>query len=324
MLFTAIFLFVSFDILCIKLNISGRVFCFYIELEFFICCLIFIPFLYDKEKYQKEMKKNLLPLLLKNMFNIETGSNIPVEYVNDISYIKDINSRHIVKVEKKLRNNSFHGEYNGIKFQMEEAYIYFYDSNSKSRKLSLLFFFELNKPSDIVEINTKESYTYEKAIWGYFIFFVLAVIFIILSNLQFIGEYIFEENPFITTLIDFVRLIYGLDSGTLLCFILLIPFAYFVKPSKKTEIGTKDKRVNPQFLNLLNELSDIYDANSVNCRLFNDSLTIVVNTRKDLFEIGDVKPPINQSQSIQAFYRELNIIFKIIDYLVENNEDITM
>ena len=258
------------------------------------------------------------------MFNIETGSNIPVEYVNDISYIKDINSRHIVKVEKKLRNNSFHGEYNGIKFQMEEAYIYFYDSNSKSRKLSLLFFFELNKPSDIVEINTKESYTYEKAIWGYLIFFVLAVIFIILSNLQFIGEYIFEENPFITTLIDFVRLIYGLDSGTLLCFILLIPFAYFVKTSKKTEIGTKDKRVNPQFLNLLNELSDIYDANSVNCRLFNDSITIVVNTREDLFEIGDVKSPINQSKSIQAFYRELNIIFKIIDYLVENNEDITM
>ncbi len=65
-------------------------------------------------------------------------------------------------------------------------------------------------------------------------------------------------------------------------------------------------------------------GNSVNCRLFNDSLTIVVNTREDLFEIGDVKPPINQSQSIQAFYRELNIIFKIIDYLVENNEDITM
>ena len=338
MLFTAIFLFVSFDILCIKLNISGRVFCFYIELEFFICCLIFIPFLYDKEKYQKEMKKNLLPLLLKNMFNIETGSNIPVEYVNDISYIKDINSRHIVKVEKKLRNNSFHGEYNGIKFQAEEAYIYSYNGDAKSKSNPfLLLFFKLNKLSNItLEINTKKSSLYKnlKEIYKYVVLFVILTIGILQAN----WILIIENNLFLMTLtVNFVNWFLKwhliLEIGAPVIFMLLV-FIFnifnllFICLGKiipqKTEFETKNKRVNPQFLNLLNELSYVYGANSVNCRLFNGSLIIAIDTEKDLFEIGNIKKPVNQPQLIQTFYQELNIIFKIIDYLVENNEDITM
>lgn len=331
----AIVLSVSLNILGVVFKINGSAYSYIMAFELIAIITTFINYSFIDKKYRREMKKNLLQPLLKNVFNIETGSDIPVEYIKNFRYINNKKENSKDEIGKKPRDDSFQGEYSGIKFQVEEADIYTYNGDIQSKSVPFLFlFFKLNKLSNIKsEINTKKLYLYKnpETISQIAMFLVLAVIFILFYNWKFV----IEDNLFLMTLTEnfanwFFKWYLVLKVGTpvfllLLLFLFNLPFICFAKLRlKKTEFETKGSRINPKFLNLLNELSYVYGALSVNCRLFNDSITIAVDTKKDLFEIGNLRTPINQSQSIQTFYKELNIIFKIVDYLVENNEDITI
>lgn len=341
-----LFLFIMAMVLSVALNIAALMFKikssaygFIYGMEVGILFLIFARYSIITDKnYRKEMKKNLLQPILKNVFNIETGSSIPIEYVNSISYTNNKKDNPKFEIEKKIRDDSFHGEYSGIKFQAEEAGLHFYDGNNQSKPISfLLLFFELNKPLDNKsEINTKISSFYKHPEMIFRIAFILIIfaMLILWSNWMFI----IEDNTFLTNFTSaFANWFLNwyshwhliLKIGFPIFFMLFSvifskPFAHFKKCKlKKTQFETKDRQIKPKFLNLLNELNYVYSAYSVRCRLFNNKLTIAVETKKDLFEIGNIKTPIDKSQSIQTFYQELNIIFKIIDFLVENNEDIT-
>lgn len=75
---------------------------------------------------------------------------------------------------------------------------------------------------------------------------------------------------------------------------------------------------------VLNSLYNTYEAEKVVCSLYDNKLLISLKMTKDVFEIGDIKTPIQDTSSIYTFCKELNEIYKVSDFLIDNDENITI
>lgn len=76
----------------------------------------------------------------------------------------------------------------------------------------------------------------------------------------------------------------------------------------------------PAFMDRLYNLKTVFGANKLKCSFYNNSdgepkLMIVIHTKKDLFELGDINKPIYEDTAIFEFYKEINSVYQIIDTL---------
>lgn len=68
------------------------------------------------------------------------------------------------------------------------------------------------------------------------------------------------------------------------------------------------------FMQRFYDLKTAFGAKKVKCSFFDDNLMIAIHTNKNLFEICDLNKSLLDASSINQFYRELNSIYKMIDY----------
>ena len=73
--------------------------------------------------------------------------------------------------------------------------------------------------------------------------------------------------------------------------------------------------LTPAFMERFYNLEKIFKAKNIKCSFYEDRLIIAINTKKDLFEIGDLFKSVKDSKSIRQFYEEINSIFDVIDTL---------
>ena len=78
--------------------------------------------------------------------------------------------------------------------------------------------------------------------------------------------------------------------------------------------------LSPSLMERLYNLKTAYSARNIRCSFYEDKLIIAVETKKDLFEFGNLFKSVKDSNNIYQFYKELTSIFNIIDSLKLRND----
>ena len=73
--------------------------------------------------------------------------------------------------------------------------------------------------------------------------------------------------------------------------------------------------LTPAFMERFYNLKKIFNSKDIRCSFFEDKIMIAIQSKQDLFELGNIFKPINDSSNIEKFYSELTSIFDIIDSL---------
>ena len=72
--------------------------------------------------------------------------------------------------------------------------------------------------------------------------------------------------------------------------------------------------ITPSFMERFAKLVTVFKSYKSECSFYNDKLMIAIDTSKDLFEIGSLKKPLTDIETVAPCYRELKSIFDMIDY----------
>ena len=72
--------------------------------------------------------------------------------------------------------------------------------------------------------------------------------------------------------------------------------------------------VTPAFMERFLNLKTAFGTNKIKCSFYDDKLMIAIETKRDLFEIGDLHKSLNNPESINNLYNELSSIYRMIDY----------
>lgn len=72
--------------------------------------------------------------------------------------------------------------------------------------------------------------------------------------------------------------------------------------------------VTPAFMERFYNLKTAFKAKNIKCSFCDDNLIIAINTKKNLFEIGNLYTSLLNQKSINEFYNELTSIYKMVDY----------
>ncbi len=260
--------------------------------------------LHYKKIYHTYIKGKILCNLLKS-FGCETTSKISLEEIKKSNVLTDFKYSII---ETKY-DDTFSGIYNGINFQIAEGRVYYLNNNNKKTYNKYLFcLINLNK-------NNQDKKTISIA-FPYFNISCLLTIIIIFVPLIFFAKifvillsFLLYLSFYCCLIPDSIKNIELTKKGNIKLFINNIK-------QKKTNFK------NTNFINKLYSFKKIYKARFISCSLYDDKLMLAIKTNKDLFEIGELNKPISDSNSVYNFYRELNEIYKLIDYLILNNDEI--
>ena len=72
--------------------------------------------------------------------------------------------------------------------------------------------------------------------------------------------------------------------------------------------------VTPAFMDRLKSLQTAFGTKNVKCSFFDDKIMFAISTNKDLFEVGTLTVPLNNSKQMTEFFNELSSILQLIDY----------
>ena len=272
-------------------------------IEFFIMLFLYLFSDSIDKKYREYIKENLLEKLLKSLGNIEKADEIPRGELFACGIFQKAGQKYETRAD-----DTFRGNYKEIPFQAQETSVHYPSGNKK--RLYGNFFILLFQLSQITERPYVIASKYNRLNGSNIISTLAAFVFIIL----FLVISFYIRNSFCFFSVYFfliVVIMFKLNNNNI--------------RTKMPVFEGKNRQplgINPDFLNKLKNLSQIYQARRVVCSRYNDKLMISIRTSKDLFEIGNLKKPIKDSDSIYTFYKELNGIYEIIDYLTEHNEDI--
>lgn len=271
----------------------------------------------QNKKYINLIKETVLKSLLKTFGDInwhapETDTSackntlILDEQLNKSGLFLSYNTRYI--------DDEFDGTYKGIPFKISETKLI--DILKKRYPLTvfkgIIISFKFNKTiKNRTIIATKGDFTKKNQIW----FTMLATI---LSSLQ-----VFKH---------------GFSYTSLIIALVIIIVAFIVSKSieKKDEALDRVLLEDPQFskrfdvyssnqvearyllttsfMQRFYNLKTAFKAKNVKCSFYGDTLMIAINTKKNLFELGNLNKSLLAQTAINEFYRELDSIYKMIDY----------
>lgn len=89
--------------------------------------------------------------------------------------------------------------------------------------------------------------------------------------------------------------------------------------SKNFDVYSEDEvearyLLTPTFIEKLLKLKKVMKADTVKCSFYNNSIMIAVRSEKDFFELGSLFKNVSDLSTIENFYRDISIIFELIEY----------
>ncbi len=89
--------------------------------------------------------------------------------------------------------------------------------------------------------------------------------------------------------------------------------------SKNFDVYSEDEvearyLLTPTFIEKFLKLKKVMKADSVKCSFYNNSIMIAVRSEKDFFELGSLFKNVSDLSTIENFYRDISIIFELIEY----------
>ena len=283
-----------------------------------------IDFIVFKKSYRDIIKRHIFPEILKIFGNIKRS-----EYAFDDNIGKNelMKSKLFLNFNKFGIDDEFIGEYQGINFVLNEIEL----KNEAGKNSECIFkgiIIKLDLPKNYstpVIISKKDSIILMHRIKNYTVallsVFSLALIYSILHGLA--GNWYI----LIIMAIIIVILLLGLVNSYLnakklkLSNINKNKILLTSKYSKYFNLYSKDKDeglylASNEFLHRLCNIEKVFQSNCIRCAFFNNSLILAMETKKDLFELGDLFRKTYSVNTIYKVYSQINSIYDLIDFLI--------
>ena len=298
----------------------------FISLGFLPSALILMPILYclarkkENLKFTSMMKIKALQPLLKVFGDIKwTGHDANKENLNDVLLDNmELNKSGLfISYNTRYTDDEFEGSYKDVTFKIAETRMFDIHGSGKNRSSICVFegvilSFKFNKKiNNRTIIATKGDLTRKNQALATMLIFLpccfeffkdgythwkLILALIILLGVFFITKY-FEKNE------------EALNE-------VLLEDPNFAKRFNVYSSDQVEARylVTPAFMHRFYNLKTAFGAKKAKCSFYDNTLMIAINTNKNLFEICNLFKSLQEPSSINEFYRELNSIFKMIEY----------
>ena len=276
-------------------------------------------------KIQNE--KNFKKLLKDTCFKDLVDSFGFIAFGADLGYCYKNTSLSKHDIPNKF-DDQFHGCYKDVKFSIIEGY----DERCVDGKIEkvnnrIILFIEFNKLTKS-KINIQLNTTWIRNLLfeilcgilligpsnAYIILFILSSIEHNTANwikfFAFLLVAIFLDYCAISSLIDIKLFKINLEDRIF---------------NKKFRVEAEDQIearyiLTPSFMERLNNLKSIYGSKNIRVNFNKDLVSIVIETKKDLFEIGDLYTRATDTKQVDRFFEEVIAITDIIDHFKLNEK----
>ena len=89
------------------------------------------------------------------------------------------------------------------------------------------------------------------------------------------------------------------------------------------DIDSIDNIVTPEFVDLLDNLIILYNTSEILCKICNDKIYLAIDTRENLFEVGNLFVPPTNKNVAERFVSQITGIYLFLNYVEKLNNDIT-
>ena len=89
------------------------------------------------------------------------------------------------------------------------------------------------------------------------------------------------------------------------------------------DIDSIDNIVTPEFVDLLDNLIILYNTSDILCKICNDKIYLAIDTRENLFEVGNLFVPPTNKNVAERFVSQITGIYLFLNYVENLNNDIT-
>ena len=268
-----------------------------------------------KHEFLIKLKDDCVTKILKAFGDVIWHKNMPVSQ-------SVINNNVIEKsgifsnIYERGIDDEFMGAYNGVEFSISETHISKYiDGQSTSRKLNffegIIILFNSNK-----KILNRTIVETKKGIGAYALYIIPAILVLLCSAERFdMHGFLIWTVIGLLVVAGIVGEIYLKERGNGFEGRIFLEDSKF---NKKFNVYSSDEvearyLVTPAFMERLNSLKTAFGTKNIKCSFFEDKFMVVISTKNDLFEVGDISEPINPS-SFEALYKEFDSIYDMIDY----------
>ena len=80
------------------------------------------------------------------------------------------------------------------------------------------------------------------------------------------------------------------------------------------DLSESQMEINDILMEKMCNFKSKFHCKSISCIFHEDKMFLAINRNNDFFEIGNLFIPINKSKTVYKFYRDINMLYKIIDY----------
>ena len=323
-------LFVAFIIILYKISSIENFFIVLIALSYLLFLFLFVYFDNLKKYYMKErdeFKKNI-----KRKFHSEI--------ITCFDYIKKT-SAHDIYTNLKQKgvicnqqdeysiiktwelDDAFCGNYKGLDFSIVEV-MNCLTTGYRKLKRGIIFDIKLNKNiKGKVNVFPKTSKRFTDKFRIKFLYLIIISIYGLWAAI----------STFITS-DDLLVKIFTSPSFLFMTLIGIVGIKYYIAPYfiSKEKVNLEDVNfqkkyivetdnqiearylLTPSFIERFNNLKNVFNSKDVRCYAENDSITFIIGTNHDIFEIGDIYHSITDGKQIEQFYKEMTAIIEMIDY----------
>ncbi len=285
-----------------------------------IAYLTFAPILYGKharieeKDFTNKIKKDCLQKVLNNFGEIIWCRHSAVITKEELK-----NSGLFAYYNEEEIDDSFTGKYNGVKFKIQETKMCLARTKSKDYVFNgIILSFETNKTiKNRTLVATKGDYTSKKQDFLTYGFMIILPIYTFLRCIA-------DSKP--------ESIIYAIISFIAIVLAILAVKRYTATPERIDKVEIEDPEFNknfiayssdqiearyaltPSFINRLKNLQTAFGEKNIKCSFFKNQVIIAIQTKKDLFELGNLYKSINSSEFINTLFNELKSVQNMITY----------
>ncbi len=227
-------------------------------------------------------------------------------------------------------DDCFEGEYNNVKFNIQELKLILKSSKDKSTKFKgIAICIPSNKSVKACTIvTTKGDVNIRNRVLPVYAVFIISLILIVLGILALktvTSAAIFDFKAvkavicsFLTTFSGVVMFIFGIfqiKNENRLRKVELEDLKFDKRFNVYSENQIEARYlITPSFMNRLYNFQTAFGTKNIKCSFFDDKVMFAISTNKDLFELGNLFVSLRNNKQIESFYNEIVSIYNIIDY----------
>ena len=283
-------------------------------LPFAIGLVFYLPFHFDSG-FKSFAKKNYMEKIISLYPNLNWARGTNILKNEDFAKSTLFSSFNTVSID-----DSFSGEYKGVKFKAAETTLSEISQGKRSRSIDVIFNGVVIAFAFPKKIKAKTT-IFSK---GDFYTGNYPTILLSLSYLFFIllGLYFYSHRPLSILILLVVFAIIIIAGFLYLKYKVNLDQEVILEDSsfaKKFKVFSQDQiearyLVTTAFMERLLNLSTVFGTKKIKCSFYDNKIMIAITVRRNLFELGNLFVSYKKPKTIKTFFAELEAIYSMIEY----------